>query len=598
MMKRLSLAVIFLTVIISFGYTVQNRWKGEYAYWQGTIGSDGYGYYAYLPCIFIYHHLDFNRAVQEAQKINPGATGFVSPIFQNKVVDKYFPGTAILLTPFFLIAYWLSHLLGYSTGGYEFPFQASVAIGALFYLAIGLIFIRKLFKEFQISEFVISITLPLLVFGSNLLYYATMEPSMSHIYSFSITAIFLYFSKKSIDNFRLKNLIFMTVAMSILLLIRPTNLLSLIFIPFLAGDIKKTKEFVLIFFKSKKIFILFAIAASILSMQLVLWYAETGHLFLYSYQGESFDFKKPHFFDILFSYEKGWFVYTPLMFIALLGGLIILFRQNRFRFSIALFSFFIITYVLSSWWMWTYSGDFGLRAFVDFYAFYAILLAILLNSLPSIWLKSSVIFLTLLCVGLNLIQTFQYCKWILPYDGMNKEKYWKIFLQTDRSYMGILDRPDTANFNVLPNCNFINSFDPNAWGNNNDNITAAYAHSGTYSSFINDRHQSTPVLALKASSIPKANRTFVFVRLWAYMPNMDNDASIAISITPEKGDCYYWVGKKIQGFVFDCNKWTQAYTIMELPAFKNPTDNISVCVYTPAGIAYIDDMDVVFETPK
>ncbi|HWY98006.1 MAG TPA: hypothetical protein VNY36_02870, partial [Bacteroidia bacterium] len=165
-MKRFSLAVIFIIILIGFGYTAKNRWKGEDGYyWQGTINSDGLGYYAYLPCIFIYHSLDYRISIKEAQKIHAGTWGpFI--YFQNKLINKCFPGVALLLAPFFLIAYWLSHIMGYNTGGYEFPFQASVSIAALFYLAVGLIFIRKLLKEFQVSEFVISLTLILLVLGT------------------------------------------------------------------------------------------------------------------------------------------------------------------------------------------------------------------------------------------------------------------------------------------------------------------------------------------------------------------------------------------------------------------------------------------------
>jgi hypothetical protein len=160
---------------------------------------------------------------------------------------------------------------------------------------------------------------------------------------------------------------------------------------------------------------------------------QTGNFIVWSYSNEGFNFKEFHFFDILFSYRKGWFVYTPIMFIAVLGGLITLHRQSGFRFFSGLLFFILVTYILSSWWAWWYGGSFGLRAFIDFYPAFALLLALFINSLRAKSLKIFVLFLAFLCVGLNLFQTKQYINNILPWDGMTKEKYWKIFLKSKPS---------------------------------------------------------------------------------------------------------------------------------------------------------------------
>jgi len=256
---------------------------------------------------------------------------------------------------------------------------------------------------------------------------------MSHVYSFGLTAVFLFYTKKSMDDFRLKNLIPMVVVISILVLIRPTNLLSLTFIPVIAGSSKDTSSFIARFFKSKKSFLLLFIAFAILFIQCILWYLQTGNFITWSYSNEGFNFREFHFFDILFSYRNGWFIYTPIMLIAVLGGLITLYRQNIFLFFNALLFIILVTYILSSWWAWWYGGAFGLRAFIDFYSIFALLLALFINSLTSIWSKISVLFIAFLCIGLNLFQTKQYINNILPCDGMTKEKYWKIFLQNNPS---------------------------------------------------------------------------------------------------------------------------------------------------------------------
>jgi hypothetical protein len=597
-MKKLPLITIFSILVICLGYTVENRWKGEHGdSWKTTISSDGYGYYAYLPCIFIYHHLDYKIAWDEEKKVYPGAIGFATPLPQNKSLDKWFPGEAILLAPFFLLAYLLSYLMGYSTGGYEFPFEASVSIAALFYLGVGLIFLYKLLKEFDIPELTTCLTLILIVLGTNLFYYSTIEPSMSHVYSFGITPVFLFYTKKSAREFNMKNQVLMVLSISILALIRPTNLLSLAFVPFITGSLKDMQSFVTRFFKSNKSLYLLLIPAGFLFIHLYLLYLQTGSFFVYSYSGEGFNFKEFHFWDILFGYRKGLFVYSPIMFIAISGGLFTIYRQSKFRFLNSILFFVLVTYVLSSWWCWWYGGSFGLRAFIDFYPIFALMLAIFLNSLTSRWQKIPVLLISSAFIGLNFFQTTQYINNVLPYDGMTKEKYWKIFLENKPSYRYLFENPDTTGFTFLSNYDFKNDLEKNTWGND-QGITTQYAHSGIHSVCLNEQNQYSPDFKLKASAIPTVTPLFVYVKLWAYMPNFNNNASIIVSVKPENGDCYLWESRTIQGFVFKTGVWSPAYALIHLPAFKNPTDELNVYVYDTEGSVYIDDMEVTFATPQ
>src|SRR6185312_10230110 len=129
--------------------------------WKNNINADGYGYYAYLPCFFIYHHLDFDRVKSEEHKLRKNLSNeevdypFPSAGNTGKLMDKYFVGTAVLIAPFFLLAYLLSYLFGFDLGGYSVLFEVSVAIAAFFYLIVGLIYLRKLMLEYKTSDKVI-----------------------------------------------------------------------------------------------------------------------------------------------------------------------------------------------------------------------------------------------------------------------------------------------------------------------------------------------------------------------------------------------------------------------------------------------------------
>lgn len=596
-MKRYSGKVIFLIMVICLGYAVQNRWKSDNGEgWKHVIGSDGYGYYAYLPCVFIYHHLDYNRAKAEENVVVPGAEGFVVALPQNRLLDKWFPGVAILLIPFFLVAYWVSLLLGYSTGGYEFPFQASVSIGALFYLATGLVFIRKLLKEYGIPERIISFVLLVVVFGTNLLYYATMEPSMSHVYSFGLTAVFLFYTKKSVTDFNLKNLAPMCISICLLALIRPTNLISIIFIPVLAGSYKATVSFLGKFFQSPKSFVLLLIGFLILGIQLELWYLQTGHFFVWSYQKEGFNFSHPHFFDILFSYQNGWYVYTPVMFIATSGGLLALYRQSIFRFFTMLSFFVTVTYVLSSWWAWWYGAAYGLRAFVDFYPIFVFILALFLNGLRFLWSRVIVGIAAILCIALNLFQTMQYNRSILPIDNVTKEKYWKVFLKDAPSYNGLFDYPDTTGFKFFYPSACINGFESDTA--NAGNYTTRYAHSGLRSFMIGEHNPYSPAFVLNDSLMPKTRPLYAYIKLWVFMPDFDNNAAIIVNLQNKKGQSYLWTAQTLQGYALKKNVWSYAYALVNLPPFKSPSDELTVYALNTGHNVYIDDLELVFGVPQ
>ena len=190
----------------------------------------------------------------------------------------------------------------------------------------------------------------------------------------------------------------------------------------------------------KRILIGIAIAGILLSPQLIAWYLQTGHWTVYSYQGETFDFTQPHFLDILFSYKKGLFVYTPLFFVSFCTSLIWLFKRNWFAFITFNVFFALVTYVLSSWWSWYYGCSFGMRAFIDFFPI--LILPLLLTS--SKWRVAPSLVLSvplLMLIPVNLIQALQYKRYILHWMEMDETKYWQVFLKTDPKYQGLVWKP-------------------------------------------------------------------------------------------------------------------------------------------------------------
>ncbi|MFN7848093.1 MAG: hypothetical protein ACK5P4_12835 [Bacteroidota bacterium] len=400
------------------------------------ISSDGKGYYAYLPALFIYQDIQFSYVdAYENKYYNPQNKVDFTNTVSDKQVNKYWSGVAVMILPFFLFAHTLAILFNQAADGYSFIYQAMVAVAACFYLVLGLVFLRKLLLRYTISESVIGLTLFSLVFATNLFYYTVAEPSMSHVYSFCLICLFAYTAKKYFDSYITKYWYILILLLALITLLRPSNMMVAFACPFFAGSFNNLKKGVAQINKGKLMKALL-IFFTVLSIQLAYYKWATGNFWVYSYGNEHFNFLHPQFFDFLFSYRKGLFVYAPILLLATIG-FTVLYKQSPFQ-MMSLFAFMIlIVFVLSSWWMWYYGGGFGMRPMIDYFVFFAFLLSLLIQRIMNSQKGGYVamLMLMILCVAAQ-IQTYQKVNFIMPWDGMNKEIYWKIFLKTDKSYIG------------------------------------------------------------------------------------------------------------------------------------------------------------------
>jgi hypothetical protein len=421
--------------------------------WRGTLSkptytdavrSDGIGYYSYLPAIFIYHDPTFSFTDSLVTKYpnlyGMGGTAFCN-VIGGKRVDKYFIGESVLAAPFFLVAHLTAKISGQPADGFSLLYMIAVTIASIFYSCLGLFFLMRFFRRTGMRDRHITFILFLVYWATNLSEFAMWEPSMSHAYSFAMVSAFIYVAQSLFLSFRKKDLLWLGFLLGLITIIRPVNILVVLLLPFLAGN----KETFFLFLKnyirnplwligSKLVFI------AVIFIQLLAYKIQSGHWYVYAYTKEGFNFAKPHFWQCLFSYTNGAFVYVPLLFICLLGIIPVL-RKNLFRGISFLVFFFILIWVISSWWYWTYAGAYGMRPLVEFIPVFAILLGELLLSIGTIlrWTSALVVFLPL--TALLQFQLWQYKNGIIGWMDMTKEKYWKIFLQSGDQFMWINTEP-------------------------------------------------------------------------------------------------------------------------------------------------------------
>lgn len=406
---------------------------GKQIHINRIIKSDGKGYYAYLPAIFIYQDLNFNFY----DKMDMG-TYFDAPNqydyrtdYKGKKLNKYYLGTALAMAPFFGMAHCITKINGGEADGYSTWYQLGISLAAIFWLVVGLHFLNSLLRMFYVDMLNRIWVLLVTSFGTHLFYYVLVEPSMSHVYSFAFVTAFLYYSILYFEKPNIRTAFILSLLLGMIGLIRPVNLLVVIILPFLAGDVFK-------FFHGLKwllahpikFFLLLVSFLSVLFLQSLVYKFSVGTFFVYAYGQEGFLFCEPHFFDFLFSYRKGFFLYTPIFLISLFG-LFYLAKESFYKVWTWLLFFIPAVYIISSWWIWYYGGSFSARVMVEFIPVFMILLGILFQKIH-FRIKPFFLFGVFLIVLLCQLQTYQYRYYQIHWSEMNKEKYWDVFLRLDK----------------------------------------------------------------------------------------------------------------------------------------------------------------------
>jgi ABC-type transport system involved in multi-copper enzyme maturation permease subunit len=102
-------------------------------------------------------------------------------------------------------------------------------------------------------------------------------------------------------------------------------------------------------------------------------------------------------------------------------------------------------YVLFSWWCWWYGGSFGMRALIESYVFLSIPMACFFTWVSG---KRSLAYMvsvfTILCIALNIYQSFQYKYSVMSYDSMTARAYARIWgkMEIPKDIDKYLDHPD------------------------------------------------------------------------------------------------------------------------------------------------------------
>lgn len=427
------------------------------------IKSDGRGYYDYLPGLFIYKDINFAYYdTLEIKNCDKGENFGLMREFKGEKVSKYPLGSALLWTPFFTASHIVAKLSDkYKADGYSHPYQRGIFYASFFYLFLGLFFLRKLLLFYDVSLIRIFLVQCFIVFGTPIIHYTYYDAAFSHVNSFFAITLFLYLVKHYINHPRLKTLFVAGVILGLIVLIRQVNILVVFAIPFLVGDFNRLKILIQEHFYHRLYkLLLFVIGFMIVVfLQMLFHKIQSGYFMVYSYGEEGFNFFEPKFFESWFGFKKGLFIYTPIVFLGILGLLIFAFKNKKWSLIVTYLLFLIlVNYVFSSWWSTSFGYSYGLRPWVDFLSLFAIGLILMFNTK---YFKFLGIPLGVFFCYVNIIQAYQYRNYILPWGEIGYDNYKKVFLKTHPKYQGYFFRgeSDLKDYDLVKSCAYNNTIE-------------------------------------------------------------------------------------------------------------------------------------------
>jgi hypothetical protein len=587
------LSVLFSGVVVIYTLFNIGPWKNH-----NVIRADVAIYYSFLPAVFIYQDLMFTYE----HKVNEvyGEAVWVEKPAEGIRVQKCTYGLALLNAPFFLVAHQLATPLGYPADGYAEPYQMALLIAGGVYALLGLLLLRLLLLRF-FNDRITAATLLTLLFATNLYYYSTTESPMSHAYGFFLITGFLLAALKWLTIPSLKNTLLVGVVFGLIVLVRPTNGIVALF-PLLYGTSADSRRLLLMDWVRyiPQLIIACLCVLCILFPQLLYWKYTTDSWVYFSYSGERFFFDHPHLLEGLFSYRKGWLLYTPVMVFALIGiGFLRTYRPALFL-PVLLITV-IHVYLIYSWWAWWYGGSYGSRPMVDLYGLLALPLACFYDRIriQKKWVVGSVVSVVILLLTLNLVQTQQKRLGILHFDSMTKELYWLVFGRLEYPFNHHLyeKRPD-YDYARLGKKERIH-FNPvgvlhEAQDTYPDSISPFFygqlAHSPPYSLLLNPENSFSPELKFSASSLVSSDSQFLKVKASAQFYALNEKAILMLVIQFQGGVPETLIRKSVVNRARLAPGWHTITLSADVPYPIQPSQYVSCFLYnTSNSDVLVDD---------
>jgi len=425
-MKKLFSLLACIIISVTLLHTRYDYSYFDKSYPMMLTNWDGLGYYMYLPSGFIYDdftELKWLDEIDEKYHVHEGNLYQSHKAENGNYVNKYLGGVSIMQMPLFGIAHLIALNSDYPADGFSPPYQYTLAYGALFYCILALFLLRKILLRYY-DDLAVSISLILLFLASNLVQYISVDAGLSHVYIFPLYVLILYATIKWHEKPTFVWAAAIGLIIGLATISRPTEAIML-FIPLLWNtQSKEDKKAKWALVRANKKHIYVAVVFGILGVlpQLIYWKMTAG-TFIHDV-GSSWRFLTP-FFRVLFGWEAGWFIYTPVTILFIAG---FFFMKNMpFRRSVIVFCLLNI-WIVISWADWKYGAQYSTRALTQSYPIFALPLTAVIHSILQKKWKWALIPVGGYLIFVNLFQVHQYNDGIIHRRDNNRLYYSRIYL--------------------------------------------------------------------------------------------------------------------------------------------------------------------------
>lgn len=588
MKDRISIFVFLFIILVMTAMVVR------FPLW--IFAYDNLGFYMYLPQFFIYHDIgltDFDVMRHINDQYNLTYTFYQFEFLPNgQVVDRFLAGIAILLTPFFLLGHLYALLSAFPADGYSEPYRWAIIFGGIFYAAWAFWLIRKILLKL-FNDTTVALILIVFYLGTNIFFFTSLGNPLPHIFVFALYAALFYYTIRWHESFKWQDAARIGLSLGLLMITRPSEIIALI-IPLVWGVYSKSTlraKWELIIRHKKQIGVLILFTIVIGLPQLIYWLKVTGSpvYFPYTDAQSGMNLLQPRFFWVLFSFRKGWFLYTPLMLI-IIPGFVILYQKHRPWFYAIFIYSFVNLYLIASF---SSLVSYGFRAFIQSYTVLIIPFGLAIDFFfkQKIWIKILKLILIIGFVYLNIFQSWQWRSGTFDGTRMTGSYYWRVFLKNgfepeDRDLL-LIARPadgidhlknDTAYHHRII---YYQNFEfPEA--GKEKNYTQDTASNGQYAFVMDSLTEYYTGLEKKYNQISQNYYCWfrVSVKLFPEFPLGECDTRLVVGFT-YKGKVYKYRAVSIQDEVYGAklHEWNAISMDYMSPEMRSRDDKLIVYIW-------------------
>lgn len=273
---------------------------GHAIYTKHAIYGDGNGYYVTAQSLLYDHTFKSDKILGHLNNF-PGKDYTFSRIFWDENKNPYSVGTSLIWMPALSIAsifssnrFDLFHEIMTGLTG------IILMLGELYYLE------RYLLNHFEKQT--VFFTIFSIFLGSNIFYYSSFEPALSHQPAFFLISFLLYWTYKF--TYSKKNLITLGLIFGLVHIVRIAD--TLLLIPIILNLKLDYKRIIYIGIGG-------ALALTPQIAAQIFYYGSIFRNFYVTESANQWSIQLVHLFEYLFSFQKGLFIWSPIYLIGIFG---------------------------------------------------------------------------------------------------------------------------------------------------------------------------------------------------------------------------------------------------------------------------------------